>query len=130
MVNEGSFRGTSAEKVIAAFETAKQEVLKTEKAIQDTRGVVGTIKSYGKDFIRAYDPLSKYNNLDQLKASLPESSNDKTLKSPSVKVLQTGKVQAKVSAISAAKVIKKKLVQPKTKSSLKNKRSKSKNRQR
>ena len=132
MVNEGSFRGTSAEKVLAAFETAKQEVLKTEKVIQDTRGVVGTVKSYSKDFIRAHDPLSKYNNLDQLKTSLPESSNDKTPKSPSAKALQKDKSQAQVSAISAAKVIKKKLVQPKIKLSRKNKRkrSKPKNRQR
>ena len=132
MVNEGSFRGATAEKVIAAFETAKQEVLKTEKVIQDSRGVVGTVKSYGKDFIKAHDPLSKYNNLDQLKASLPESGQDKTPKSPSSKVLQTDKIQAKVSAISAAKVIKEKLVQPKTKSPRKNKhkRSKPKKRQR
>ncbi len=128
MVNDGSFRGAKPEEIVAAFEIAKQEVLKTEKVIQDTRGVIGTVKSYIKDFVKAHNPFSKYNNLDQLKTYLPEvgtkSTNDKTLKPI--------KVQGKGGAVNTAKEIGKKLVQTKTKpqSKKKHKHPKSKKRHR
>jgi len=111
MVNEGSFRGAKAEEVIAAFEVAKQEVLKTEKVIQDTRGVVGTVKSYSKDFVKAHDPFSKYNNLDQLKTFVPEAST----KSGNDKISKPVKAQAQEGTVDKAKEIGKKLVQAKTK---------------
>ncbi len=139
MVNDGSFRGAKPEEIMELFEAAKQEVLKTEKEIQDTRGIVGTVKSYTKDFVKAHDPFSKYNNLDQLKPVLPEfitkPVNDKTSKQPKpvVKVSQTEKVQGKESSINKAKEIKKKLAQTKTKSGPKknkHKRSKTKKRHR
>ncbi len=128
MVNEGSFRGAKAEEVIAAFEVAKQEVLKTEKVIQDTRGVVGTVKNYTKDFVKAHDPFSKYNNLDQLKTFLPEAST----KSVNNKISKPVKGQAQEGTVDKAKEIGKKLVQTKTKpqSKKKHKRPNSKKRHR
>lgn len=128
MVNEGSFRGAKAEEVIVAFEAAKQEVLKTEKVIQDTRGVVGTVKNYTKDFVKAHDPFSKYNNLDQLKTFLPEAST----KSGNDKISKPVKGQAQEGTVDKAKEIGKKLVQTKTKpqSKKKHKRPNSKKRHR
>ncbi len=114
MVDSGSFHNATPEEIVANFEAAKQEVLKTEKAIVDTRGVVGTVKSYAKDFGLAHNPFSKYNNLDQLKSNpeqepIKKPDPDIVPKQSSTKVLQSDKAKNRKTAVNIAKEVQAKL---------------------
>lgn len=95
LVNDGSFRTSSPKMIRKQFEQAKKEIFATEKAIVDTRGVIGTMKSYAKDFIRAHNPFSIYNNLDQLNRELrtnePRSPENKITKSSQIKIPKLSK---------------------------------------
>ena len=108
LVDSGSFRIANPQKIRTLFEEARQEVLLTEKAIKDKSGIIGTIKSYVKDFARAHNPFSKYNNLDQLKHELriadpqPSKSKNSHIKTQEISGIKASKL-SKQAVIGKAK---------------------------
>lgn len=71
---KGKYSNMSTEAIKQDFENKKLEVEILEGKIRDQRHpVIKAFRSFGKNFLRAHDPFSKYNDLSKLKVREEEA---------------------------------------------------------
>lgn len=62
LVNDPNYKNYSDAQIKGKFKAIKEKIENTEKAIQSEYGIINVIKNFG----RAHNPFSKYNNPEQL----------------------------------------------------------------